>query len=177
MVGERYRTCVDLSTELGTDKLTLGLGSWCHLDGNNTSEWTSSGWVSELDHADILLSTDSSGALGVSWNGDCDWVILVDVGSTLHDSHVDQCAGNEGSLLWSGDVTLGTWDLGDDIGLSTGGECTSTCWVDDGGVWTSSICGDDVEGTGEGSTWGDLRKGGAGGGHDCGHVGGGVGTN
>jgi hypothetical protein len=40
----------------------------------------------------------------------------------------------------------------------------------------SSICGDDVDGAGEGSTWGDLGKGGSGGSHDGGHVSHGVGS-
>jgi hypothetical protein len=189
-----------LSTELGTDGASglvglcglcaagtgiggssSGVGGRCgtgtsHLHGNNTTEWTSTGGVGNLNQADVLLTGDGTSAAHASWHLDCDGVVLVNVAGTLDDSHVDERAHHDGALLGCGDVTLGTWHLSSDLGLSTLREGTGSSGVDDGGVRASSVSGDDVDGSAEGSSIGDLRKGAAGLGHDGSHVSHGVGT-
>ncbi len=45
--------------------------------------------------------------------------------------------------------------------LGAGGEGTGSCGVDDGGVWASSVSGDDVNCAGDGATAGDLGQGAA----------------
>lgn len=73
-------------------------------------------------------------------------------------------------MLGSGNVTPGTWHLLGDGELGTGGEGTCSGGVEDGGVWASSVSGDDVHGSGDGSTWADLSEGCSGLGHDSSHV-------
>jgi hypothetical protein len=107
------------------------------------------------------LSANGTAAGLASWHGDSDRVILVDVGGTLDDAHADECAHVEGSLLWGSNITLGTWYLLGDDGLGSGGESTGSGGVNNGGVWASTICGNDVDGSGERSTLSALRKGGA----------------
>jgi hypothetical protein len=103
-------------------------------------------------------------------------VVLVDVGGTLHETHADKHAGNETALLGSGDVTFGSWDLLGDGHLGTGRESTSPSRIADGGVWASSVSGDDVDSSGDRTSIRNLRKGGAGLSHDSGHSGEGVGA-
>lgn len=176
----------NLSTELGTDG---SLGGSCgsitgssgrlsssHLESGDTTERTSARWVSKLDQADILLTTDGSSAGHACWHGDGDGVVLVDVLGTLDDTHVDERSHDEGTLLGCGDVTPGTWYLSSNLGLGTLGKGTGTSWVDDGRVWSSSISGDDVDSSTELTSVGNLRKGGTGSSHDSSHVSHGVGT-
>lgn len=120
----------------------------------------------------------AGGACAGSAGGYCgrEGVVLVDVGGTLDDAHVDEHAGHEAALLGGSNVTLGTRNLLSDSQLGAGGEGTGSGRVDDGSVWASSVGGDDVDGTGDGATWGDLREGAAGESHNLGHVSHSVGT-
>jgi hypothetical protein len=79
-------------------------------------------------------------------------------------------------LLGGGNVTVLAWDLLGDGELGTGREGTSAGGVENSGVWASSVSGDDVHGSGDGSTWADLSQGGSGLGHDRGHAGESVGA-
>jgi len=174
---------LDLSTELGTDGLVVtgrGRGSssatGSHLDSNDTAEWASVGGVDDLDEADVGLASNGSGAGGTGGDGGSEGVVLVDVGGTLDNAHVDEHSGHESALLGCGNVTLGTWDLLGDGQLGTSAEGTGSSGVDDGGVRSSSVSGDDVDGSGDGATWGDLGEGAAGESHDLSHIGQGVGA-
>lgn len=177
-----------LSTELGTDG-ALGSGSSSaitsssiagsrgHLEGCDTTEWSSARWVGKLNQADVLLITDGTGAGHTSWDGDFDGVVLVDVLGTLDDTQVDEGSHHEGALLGCGDVTPSAWYLSSDLCFSTLRECTGSSWVDDGGVWSSSVSGDDVDGSAEfTSIAANLRKSFTRHGHDTLHVSHGVGT-
>lgn len=122
-----------------------------------TSEWTSVRWVDELDHADVGLTGHGSCAGGSSWDGDLEWVVLVDVGGTLHDTDALESTGPS-TLLGLLDVTLGTWYLGHDLhGLPW--SVTGTGSVDHGLVWTSSVGGNNVHGTRDGSSVSYLWEG------------------
>lgn len=116
----------NLSTELSANGLDIvccsrasrgsrassgGGASASHLDGHDSTEGTSIGWVDDLDEADTGLATSGTGAGCASWDGGSKWVVLVDVGGTLDDTKVDESAGDEGALLGGGDVAPGTWDL------------------------------------------------------------------
>jgi len=140
------------------------------LHSNDTTEWASVGWVDDLDEADTGLACNGSRAGGAGWNSNLDGVVLVDVGSTLDDTHVDEHAGNEAALLGGGDVAFGAWNLLSDFELSAGGEGTGSSGVADGSVRTGSVSGDDVDGSGEGAAGGSLGKGAAGLGHDGAHA-------
>jgi hypothetical protein len=118
-----------------------------HLHGHDSTEWASVGWVDNLDEADTRLATDGTSAGSAGWDGSSEGVVLVDVGGTLNYTQVDESASNQGALLGSSNVTLGTWDLLGDCELGTGGEGTGTSGVKDGSVWTSSVSGDDVHGS------------------------------
>lgn len=146
------------------------------MEHNDATEWSSARWVGTLGRADILLSGDGTGAGHTGWHGDLDGVVLVDVLGTLDNAQVDERSHHEGTLLWCSDVTLGSRNLGDNLGLSTLGEGTSTSWVNDAGVWSSSISSDDVEGTTKRSPVGNLRKRRTRHRHDVGHVSHGVRT-
>jgi hypothetical protein len=183
-----------LSTELGADHASLLAGLCClggsscgrgsswssagvgsggatgHLNSDDTTEWTSTGWVNDLDKADIRLASDGTGAAHASGHGGLEWVVLVDVGSTLHETHANKHAGHKTALLGGGDVTPGTWDLLGDGHLGTGGESPSSGRIADGGIWAGSVSGDDVDSSRDGSSVGDLREGGAGLSHDGGHA-------
>jgi len=147
----------DLSTELGADGLgVLGRsrGRWrssstsaCHLDSDDSTEWASVGWVDDLDEADVGLAADGAGAGGASGHGGFEWVVLVDISGTLDDAHVDEHASHEAALIGGSDIALGAWNLLADGHLSASGEGTGSCGVDDCGVWTSSVRGDDVDGS------------------------------
>lgn len=64
-----------------------------------------------------------------------------------------------------------------DGGFGAGGESPGSSGVDDGGVWAGAVSGDDVHSARDGAAaGGDLRKGGAGLGHDGAHAGEGVGA-
>lgn len=97
----RYRDVGNLSTELGTTGSSGGGSSsgsstgGSHLHGHDTTEWTGIRWVDDLDQADTGLSTGGTGAGGASWDGGSEWVVLVDVGSTLHDTEVDKSSSNQ----------------------------------------------------------------------------------
>lgn len=178
----------NLSTELSTDGLGClrGWGSrclsggcgtgTCHLDGENTTEWAGCGGVDKLDKAHVGLASNGSGAGGASWDGGGEWVVLVDICGTLDDAHGDESAHVEGSLLGGGDVAVFAWHLGGHLELLAGGESTGSGGVDDGGVWASSVSGDDVESSGDGATWGDLGNGAAGLSYNSGHAGESVGA-
>ena len=173
-----YLTCPvrggHLSTELSADHASLlcrvlgssgGVGgsggTTGHLNSDDTTEWTSTGWVDDLDKADIRLASNGTTAAHASGHGGREWVVLVDIGSTLHETHADKHAGHETALLGGGDITPGTWDLLGDGHLGTGGESSSSGRIADGGVWASSVSGDDVDSSGDGSSVGDLRESGA----------------
>ena len=150
---------MDLSTELGTDGLgrfgpSAGSGitlassaSASHLDSDNTTKRASIRGVDDLDEADVGLAGDGAGAGGSGGDGGCEWVVLVDVGGTLDDAHVDEHASHEAALLRCGDVALGAWDLLGDGQLLAGGEGTGSGGVDDGGIWASSVSCDNVDGS------------------------------
>jgi hypothetical protein len=122
------------------------------------------------------LTANGTGASGASWDGGSEWVVLVDVCGTLDDSHGDESAHVEGSLLGGSDVAVLAWDLSGHHELLAGGESTGSGGVDDGGVWAGSVSSDNVESTGDGATWGDLGNGAAGLSYNCGHAGEGVGS-
>jgi hypothetical protein len=114
-----------LNTELVADGALGGWGTG-HLDGNDTTKWSSAGWVDKLDHADTSLPTDGTSAGGTGWDSSREGVVLVDVGGTLHDAKGNQGAGKEAALLRGGNVALGTWDLLGDIKLGASGESAGT---------------------------------------------------
>lgn len=122
------------------------------------------------------MTGNSSSAGCASRNGSCEWVVFVDVGSALHEAHLDEHAGHEAALLGCRDVAPSTWDLLCDGGLNTLREGTGSGGVDDGGVWACSVGSDDVDCAGDGASVGDLRKSAAGLGHDGAHAGEGVGA-
>jgi len=144
-----------LSAELSADGLDVpGSGgrrsrgiSPSHLYGNDSTKWAGIGGVDNLDEADVGLAADSTGAGCASGYGGLEWVILVDVGGTLDDAHINKHAGHEAALLGRGDVASGAWDLLLDGHLCPGGEGTGSGGVDDGGVWASSVSGDDMDGS------------------------------
>ena len=146
------------------------------MNGNDTTERSSARWVNNLDKADTRLTGDSTSAAHASRHSGREWEVLVDVGGTLHETHADKHARKETALLGSGDVAPGTRDLLGDGHLSTGGERTSSSRIADSGVWASSVTGDDVHSSGDGSSVGDLWKGGAGLSNDSGHAGKGIGA-
>ena len=106
-------------------------GTTSHLNRNNSTEWSSTRWVSDLDEADVGLSGNGTRACHVSWHADGDRVVLVNVGGTLDDAHLYEHARNEAALLGCGNVTLCTWHLGGDGSLFALRECTSSSRVDD----------------------------------------------
>lgn len=171
-----------LSAELGADGLDIAGSRWgscasaSHLDGHDSTEWASVRWVDNLNEAHAGLAANGAAAGGASWDGGSEWVVLVDVGGTLDNAEVDEGTGDERALLWCGDVALSTWDLLSDSELGAGGESTSSSWVEDGGVWASSVSGDDVHGGTDAAAWGDLGDGAAGLCHDSGHAGESVGA-
>lgn len=71
-------------------------------------------------------------------------------------------------MLGGGDVAVLAWDLLGDGCLCAGGEGAGAGWVDDRGVGAGAVSGDDVDGSAEASTWGDLWESGAGLSHDGG---------
>ena len=144
------------------------------MNSDDTTERSSSGWVDNLNKADTRLAGDGARASHASGHCGLEWVVLVDVGGTLHETHLDKHARNETALLGGSDVALGTWHLLCDGHLGASGESSSSGGVADGGVWASSIGGDDVDSTRDGSSIRNLRKGGAGLSHDGGHAGEGV---
>lgn len=169
-----------LSAELGADGLDIAGSRWgsstsaSHLDSHDSTEWASVGWVDNLNEAHAGLTAHGAGAGGASWDGGGEWVVLVDVAGTLDNAEVDEGTGDEGALLGCGDVALGAWNLLSDSELGTGGESTSSSWVEDGSVWASSVSGDDVHSGADAAAWGDLGDGAAGLCHDSGHAGEGV---
>ena len=122
------------------------------------------------------MAGDGTCAAHASGHSGLEGVVLVDVGCALHDAHADEHARNESALLGGGNVTLGAGNLLSDGHLGTGGERSGSGRIADGGVWASSVSGDDVDSSGDRSSVRDLRKGGARLSHDGGHAGEGVGS-
>ena len=146
------------------------------MNSDDASERSSSGWVDNLDKADTRLASDRTGAGHASRHGGLEWVVLIDVGGTLHETHLDEHAGHEAALIGCGDVTSCTWDLLGDSHLCASRESTCSSRITDGSIWASSIGGDDVDSSRDRSSVGDLREGGSGLSHDGGHAGEGVGA-
>lgn len=118
--------------ELGANG-TLGGGvAASDLHGEDTTEGSGTGGVGKLDKADVGLATNGTRAGGSGGDLDGEGVVLVDVGGTLHDAHADESTGPEGALLGGSNVTLGTGNLGGDLGLLARRESSSTGGVDDG---------------------------------------------
>lgn len=82
------------------------------------------------------MAGNGSGTGGAGWDGCCEWVVFVDVGSALHEAHLDECACDESALIGGGDVAVLAWYLGGDLGLYTLRESTSSSGVNNGGVWS-----------------------------------------
>jgi hypothetical protein len=87
------------------------------------------------------LAADGTGAGGAGWDGGREGVVFVDVGGTLHETHLDKGAGDEAALLRGGNVALGSWHLLGDGCLCAGGEGTRSGGVNDGGVWSGDVSG------------------------------------
>lgn len=133
------------------------------LDGNAATEGASVAGVDELDNAGVGLAGNVTSAGGASGNVNLEGVVLVDVGSTLHDADSLESTSPE-ALLGLLDVALGAGNLGLDIHGGPG--LTSAVSVDHGLVWASTVGGDNVQGAGDGAAvGGDLGKGGAREGH------------
>jgi len=84
------------------------------------------------------------------------YLVGVDVDSTLGDgAHgtVPQAA------LLRTDVTVLAGDLSNGLEHDTAGESTSSCRIQDGGNWASSVGGDCVPCTGDHATVSDLGQG------------------
>jgi hypothetical protein len=126
------------------------------MDGEEET-YSCSRWVNELDHADIALSCYSTSADCASRDSDLEWVVLVDVGSALHDAHGLEST-SPGTLVGLLDVTSLSWNLGNYIHGDGVGEVSGSCAVDHCLVWASSIRGDDVKSSGDRSAWSDLGK-------------------
>jgi hypothetical protein len=112
----------DLCAELSADERMPRLRSlaWCssnfrggvtsHLDGDNTTERTSSRWVNDLNEADVGLASNGTSAGCAGGDLGLEWVVLVGVGDALRDAEADECAGVQAALLGCGDVALIAWD-------------------------------------------------------------------
>lgn len=122
------------------------------------------------------MAADGAAAAHAGWDGHRDGVVLVDVGGALDDAHLDEHAGHEAALVGGGDVAPGTWHLGGDLGFLALREGAGAGGINDGGVWASTVGGDDVDSSGEGSARGNLGQGGSRSCHDLGHVCEGVGA-
>jgi hypothetical protein len=122
------------------------------------------------------LASNCSSAAHASGHSGGEWVVLVDVGGTLHETHADKHAGYESALLGCSNVAPSTRNLLSDGHLSTSRERSSAGRIADSSVWASSVSSDDVDGSGDRSSVRDLRKSRAGLSHDGGHAGESVGT-
>lgn len=100
----------------------------------------------------------------MAWLKVCDryqtYIVHVDICSSCRDdTHLNQKASNFvlDSSIWL-DVALVTRHLLGYIGFSTLWESTRSCGINHGFVRTSSISGDYMKGTGDGTSIRDLRK-------------------